>query len=75
MNLAAQITQHAPNIKLKRIKAKALTITMVRIDSEMLVTPYLFSRQTGESPRLLIYGTETPLFQVYENEFRALAES
>jgi hypothetical protein len=74
-NLAAQITQQAPNITLRRIKAKALTMTMVRIDDEMLVTPYLLSRQTSESPRLLLRGATTPLFRVYENEFRALANS
>jgi len=74
-NLAAQIEQHAPKVTLRRIKAKALTMTMVRIDDEMLVTPYLLSRQTSESPRLLLRGAESPLFRVYENEFRALANS
>src|SRR5262249_19857412 len=58
-NLAAQIEREAPKIQLKRIKTKALTMTMVRIDDEMLVTPYLLSRQTSESPLLLIHGATT----------------
>ncbi len=74
-SLATQITNQAPKIKLQRVKNKALTITMIRIDNEMLVTPYLLSRQTAESPRLLISGSDMPLFRVYENEFQKLADS
>jgi hypothetical protein len=74
-NLAGQIEREAPEIKLNRIKTKALTMTMVRIDDEMLVTPYLLSRQTSESPLLLIRGAATPLFRVYEKEFRKLVDS
>ncbi len=35
----------------------------------MLVTPYLISMATPESPRLLVEGATTSWFQVYLTEF------
>ena len=38
----------------------------------MLVTPYLISMATPESPRLLVEGATTSWFQVYLREFNYL---
>jgi hypothetical protein len=74
-DLADRITQSNSAIKLLRLKNKAMTMSMVRIDDMMLVTPYLFSRQTTESPRFLIRDKKTPLFETYENEFAELSRT
>jgi hypothetical protein len=74
-DLADRITQSNSAIKLLRLKNKAMTMSMVRIDDVMLVTPYLFSRQTTESPRFLIRDKKMPLFATYENEFVELSRT
>ncbi len=40
----------------------------------MLVTPYLISMATPESPRLLVEGATTSWFQVYLRELNSLFE-
>jgi hypothetical protein len=41
----------------------------------MLVTPYLISIATPESPRPLVEGATTSWFQVYLREFRSITDS
>jgi hypothetical protein len=63
-----------PSLGLKLLAKKTLTMALVCIDETMIVTPYLYEKQTSESPRFKISGTTTSLFQIYLSEFNALFE-
>ena len=74
-DLTKRIADLQSNIRLIRLKRKALTTTIIRVDDVMLVTPYLYSRQTSESPRFLLRNPDSPLFKIYEGEFVALSST
>jgi hypothetical protein len=48
---------------------KTTLVSLLRCDERMLVTPYLTSMTTPESPGLLVEGATTSWFQVYLREF------
>jgi hypothetical protein len=70
--LSEKIKGKNSNIQLKHLKDKTLTMSLLRVDDEMLVVPYLYEFQTTESPRFCVRGVESPLFKLYEREFSAL---
>jgi hypothetical protein len=60
------------SLEVKLLAKKTLTMALVCIDETMIVTPYLYEKQTSESPRFQISGSTSPLFQIYLSEFNAL---
>ena len=70
--LSDRIKSRQSNIQLKHLKEKTLTMSILRIDDNMLAVPYLYKFQTGESPHFFVRGSGTPMFKTYESEFTAL---
>jgi hypothetical protein len=58
----------------KVLRQKTILVSLLRCDDRMLITPYLISMTTPESPKLLVEGATTSLFQVYLREFNYLFE-
>jgi hypothetical protein len=58
----------------KVLRQKTMLVSLLRCDERMLVTPYLISMTTPESPRLLVEGATTSRFQVYLGELSYLFE-
>ena len=59
-------------IELKVLASKTLTFSLLRIDDEMLVAPYMYAHQTPESPRVKVRGRTSSLFKIYGEEFEKL---
>jgi hypothetical protein len=58
----------------KVLRQKTMLVSLLRCDDRMLITPYLISMTTPESPRLLVEGAATSWSQVYLREFNDLFE-
>lgn len=60
---------HKSNFSVRRMKAKVLHCSILRVDDQILVTPYLHSKTTDETPVFLAKGADKPLFLTYKSEF------
>ncbi|GHV28535.1 hypothetical protein FACS18948_7350 [Clostridia bacterium] len=58
--------------KFKKVNKGVITAQLCRFDSRIVVTPYLYSVQTSESPLYLVDGKATDLYQKYTKEFDSL---
>jgi hypothetical protein len=70
-----KIQLHPPtkdNIEIRLVKDKVLFISIRRFDSQMYVVPYLYSKNTPETPIAVVEGTEKPLFKTWTGEFNQL---
>jgi len=56
-------------LQLRAVTHTTMYLSIVCIDDRMWVSPYLSSARGGDSPAFEISGTQTPLFQLFQNEF------
>jgi len=69
LNFLNPVAERARSLSVvKVLRQKTMLVSLLRCDERMLVTPYLISMTTPESPRLLVEGATTSWFQVYLRE-------
>ena len=68
----SKISNAKGKIDFLKINHGLLTSQIVKVDDEMLITPYLYSINTSESPTMLAKGLDKQLFATYNKEFLSL---
>ena len=70
----SQLNEKKGEIKFLKISEGLLTSQLIKIDNKIIVSPYLYSLNTSESPAMEIIGIDTPLFKKYNYELHSLWE-
>jgi hypothetical protein len=60
-----EIKRRHGNVAIGRLRVSNMSVSILRFDNTMLVTPYLVGLTTDESPRFILRGSVTVLFKKY----------
>jgi hypothetical protein len=59
----------ATQLQVHALRNKTIMLSLLRFDEIMFATPYLVSTMTSSSPRFMVSGSDSPLFNAWMREF------